>query len=101
MGTSVRKENRYRQQLWTGNDEAGDRRAQRNALKIVREPRKSVHAPEPLPTKRAVKKWMIANADEYDTATQLAEAANIEFDMPESWLDDELHWIWELAVKYA
>ena len=97
----VAHENRYKQRVWSANDESGDRKAQRDILKIVREPRKLVHSPEPLPTKQQVKKWMIQNADEYETATGLAEAANIEFDMPESWLDDELHWIWELADRYA
>ena len=29
--------------------------------------------------------------------TQLAEAAAITFDHPE-WLDDETHWVWDLAV---
>jgi hypothetical protein len=51
--------------------------------------------------KAAVLKWMRLRWDEYETSTELAEAAAHEAleDDHDEWLDDEDHWIWDLAVK--
>jgi hypothetical protein len=46
-------------------------------------------------TRKEVKKWLKENAADYESATELAEAANCEFDLPEDGLDDETHWIWD------
>ena len=35
---------------------------------------------------------------EYENATVLAEAANVVFNMPQSWLDDPDHWVWDEAL---
>ncbi len=44
---------------------------------------------------RHVRNWMRLHADEYDTATQLAESAIAEFDLPEPGVDAR---IWDDAV---
>ena len=51
-------------------------------------------------TKKNVRKWMRSNAEEYGTSTELAEAAAEEFDANHIGgpLDDDTHWIWELAL---
>lgn len=49
------------------------------------------------PGKRSVRNWMVANRDDYQTSTQLAEAAAAQFDFPGDPLSDETHWIWDYA----
>ncbi len=56
-------------------------------------------------TRQQVKRWMQEHAHEhYDCdcvgTTKLAEACADEFEHWE-WLDDETHWIWEVAVEVA
>lgn len=46
-----------------------------------------------------IRQWMRAMAHEYETATKLAEAAATELGLPDEWLDDETHWIWDLAIN--
>lgn len=48
-----------------------------------------------------VKQWMLDNVTDYDNATSLAEAAAHEFNQADTGgpLDDETHWIWDLAIK--
>ena len=41
---------------------------------------------------------MQANASDYETATELAEAAAANFKLAGDPLDDETHWIWDLAL---
>lgn len=55
--------------------------------------------PNDLPTPRQLREWMEVNAEDYDGATALAEAADIHWDLPAWWLDDPDHWIWELASE--
>lgn len=49
----------------------------------------------------AVARWMRAHADEYESATELAEACADAFDVADEGgpLDDETHWIWDLALE--
>jgi len=42
--------------------------------------------------------WMKQAKHEHDNATSLAEAAAHAVDHDE-WLDDEQHWVWELAIQ--
>jgi len=49
------------------------------------------------PLKRQARDYMQAEARNCETATQLAENTAWHFDHDE-WLDDELHWVWELAL---
>ena len=46
-----------------------------------------------------VRKWMRDNASEYETATELVEGAVATFDLPEFWIDDPDHEVWEIALK--
>ena len=39
-------------------------------------------------------------SDNRVTATELAEMAASALDHPE-WLDDETHWVWEIAANFA
>jgi hypothetical protein len=100
MATSVRKENRWKATLQAENDARDKIRRELEALSISRKPRVAVNNVSNLPTKSSVKKWMRDNASEYGSATELAEGANAEFDMPIEWLDDESHWVWELAEAF-
>ena len=48
-----------------------------------------------------VRRWMQLHCNEYESATQLAENCAYYFDPEnsyESWLDDETHWIWDIAI---
>jgi hypothetical protein len=49
--------------------------------------------------RRDVRAWMRHNAKHYETATQLAEAANAVFRLPGDGLDDETHWVWDEAAE--
>ena len=43
--------------------------------------------------------WMRRNAQEFETATELAEAANAALRLPPDAMDDECHWVWEEALS--
>ena len=47
----------------------------------------------------AILNWMYANRHEYDSATKLVEDTNIIFGLPDEWMDDETHWVWDIAVN--
>ena len=49
-------------------------------------------------TPKEVGAWARLHVHEYETATELAEAAAIEFDLPGRGLDDPDHWCWDVAV---
>lgn len=95
---SVRQENRWRRKLWADNDAASDRRREIEAATMVRGIRPPVIPPKGNATRRQVQAWMRNHSSEYDTATQLAEAANIVFDLPGDGLDDDSHWVWDEAA---
>lgn len=45
--------------------------------------------------------WMRRNAEHHDNATSLAEEA-AHYALPEEhdvWLDDDTHWVWDLAIQ--
>ncbi len=46
-----------------------------------------------------VSEWMLFNSNPGDDATLLAETAVDVLDLPQAWLDDETHWIWEAALS--
>lgn len=97
---SVKSENRYR-----SNSIAAARKinADLATAEVLRSPRyNQSHCTSIQITwaeKRSVRNWMRRNADEYQTATELAEAAAAAFDFhggdP---LTEETHWIWDLAA---
>ena len=98
MATSARKENRWKSQVQQQNDSADRLRREMEAAAMIRGPRKPAVSPGPTASRRQVRSWMRLNANEYECATQLAEAANIEFDLPGSGLEDETHWVWDEAA---
>lgn len=97
MTTSARKENRWRRQLKQAADAEADRRRELEILSLARAPRAPI-IPPPNHSRRQVRAWMRRNAHEYETATQLAEAANAALRLPLGSLDDETHWIWDEAA---
>ena len=46
-----------------------------------------------------IRRWMNNNCYDYDTPTQLVEAAAFEF-LVDYWLDDSIHPIWDWALDY-
>ncbi len=72
---------------------------------LVRGAKRVVAAPA---NKNKVKRYMIQVAKNHVdrktgevNTTQLAEDAASEFDESDTWLDDETHWVWDLAVDVA
>lgn len=51
--------------------------------------------------RRDVRLWMRHNAGSYSTATELAEAADEVFRLPDGGLDNETHWVWDEAAEAA
>lgn len=97
---SVKQENRWRKHL---HDEAIDAERKRHAalcMGIKRSPRAPLPQVRSATASRArVRAWMHAAAEDYDTATALAEGANAALELPAGAMDDESHWIWEEAIK--
>lgn len=62
--------------------------------------RRSLTRSDSSATRTEVRRWMRANATEYDGPTQLAEAANAQFELPGQGLDDESHWVWDDAASF-
>ena len=96
---SVRQENRYRKLVISQGREATDRQREIEAAFMVRTPRKPIIPPTPGVRRRDVRAWMHNNAEHYETATEIVEAANIIFCLPEGCLNNETHWIWDEAVN--
>mgnify|MGYP000850353031 FL=1 len=96
---SVQQENRYRKLVISQGRMATDRQREVEAACMVRGPRKPVIPPPPSARRRDVRLWMRHNAEHYETATELAEAANAVFRLPDGGLDDETHWVWDEACE--
>ena len=103
MATSVRKENRWRRQLYAQNSAVSDRLRELEVLAMARSPRSPVPPSSGVvtATRREVRRWMRVNAEEYEGATQLAEAVNAALVLPGNAMDDETHWVWEEAWRAA
>ena len=99
MGTSVRKENRWKKNTQAANDEIDRQRRFAEAMFMDRKPRPAVVPPPPSATRRQVRSWMRCNAEDYECATTLAEGANAALDLPAGAMDDETHWVWEEALS--
>jgi hypothetical protein len=97
MGVS--QENRNRKRIIEQGREADDRKRLIEAATMQRGQRPPVDKPEPSARRRDVRAWMRHNADDYDTATELAEAANSVFRLPDGGLDVETHWVWDEAAE--
>lgn len=99
MATSVRKENRWKQTVYAANDEITRRQREAEAACLVRGPRPAIVPPPPNATRRQVRNWMRRNVEGFESATELAEAANAALDLPPGAMDDEGHWVWEEALS--
>lgn len=42
---------------------------------------------------------MLRNAQDYESATAIAEGANAALDLPNGAMDDPEHWVWDEAVR--
>ena len=100
MATSVRKENRWKRNAQAANDAKSDLRREVESACLVRGPRPALVPPPPNHTRRQVRSWMRRNADDgFETATELAEAANAAMRLTPGAMDDEGHWVWEEAIS--
>ena len=66
---------------------------------MVRGDRHQVIPPSPCATRKQVRRWMRNNAEGFETATELAEAANAALDLPAGAMDNEGHFVWEEALS--
>ena len=96
---SVRQENRWRRTLQENNDRVSDRKREIEAAFMDRKERKESVKPAAFASRRQVRSWMRANADDYDNMTELAEAANATLRIQDEAIDDEAHWIWDEAYE--
>lgn len=96
---SVKQENRYRKLVISQGREATDRQREVEAACMVRGTKNHVISPPPIARRRDVRAWMRHNSEHYETATELAEAANAVFRLPDYVLNDETHWIWDEAYE--
>lgn len=96
---SVKQENRYRKWVIETGRAATDRQREIEAATMERKPRHAAIQPKPNASRRQVRSWMRNNADGFDSATQLAEAANAAIDLPPDAMNDDTHWVWEEAVS--
>ena len=99
MTTSARKENRWKKTLYATHDEIARRQREAEAACLVRGTRPAIVPPPPSATRRQVRNWMRRNVEGFETATELAEAANAALDLPTGAMDDECHWVWEEALS--
>lgn len=96
---SAAMESRWKRRTMAENNEINARKREHEALRLVRGPR-TAHAisASKIPTRLDVRRWMRTNASEYETATELAEAASVELCLPQDWIEEESHWVWDEAV---
>lgn len=96
---SVRQEHRYRKLVIAQGRVATDRQRLAEAMFMERGPRQAITPPPPNASRRQACSWMRRNAEGFETATELAEAANAALRLPHEAMDDEGHWVWEEALS--
>ena len=96
---SVKQENRYKKLVISQGRETSDRQREIEAACMERSPARPKISPPPSARRRDVRAWMRQNAEHYDTATELVEAANTIFRLPDGGLDNETHWAWDEAAE--
>jgi len=96
---SARKEARWKAQGQAKNNQHNALMGMLEGLALTRTPRTPLPASPRSHNRAYVRRWMHVNANEYDSATELAEAANVALRLPADCLDDETHWIWEEAFE--
>lgn len=95
----VKQENRYKRLVISRGMVAADRRILVEAMRMERGPRPALAPPQPNASRRQVRSWMRRNADGFETATELVEAANAAMRLPPEAMDDGGHWVWEEALS--
>ena len=95
----AKKEIRDRKRVIEEGRRITDIQRQIEALHLVRNPRPEPVRPLQSARRRDVRRWMRANYSDYETATQLAEAANAVHRIDDDPLSEETHWIWDEAVE--
>ena len=96
---AVAQENRIRKRIIVEGQRKDDIRRQIEAAHMPRGQRLPAVPPPPAARRRDVRRWMQHNAGDYVTATELAEAANSVFRLPDGGLDNETHWVWDEAAE--
>lgn len=99
MATSVKQENRYRNMVIQQNNAISRHQREMEAMLMERGPRPAVSGPKPSATRHQVRSWMRHNCEGYESATEIAEAANAALDLPSGAMDDESHWVWDEALS--
>lgn len=96
---SVRQERRYKKLVIEQGLAITDRAREIEAATMARKPRVAATPPAPNATRRQCRNWMRRNAQDFECATSLAEAANAVLDLPYGAMDDDGHWVWEEAAN--
>lgn len=96
---AVAQENRIRKRMIEDGQRRCDVMREIEAAHMIRAPRKPSVPPPAAARRRDVRRWMQHNAADYNTATELAEAANAIFRLPDGGLDSETHWVWDEAAE--
>ena len=68
------------------------------ASALARLPSAPAHPPKAFASRAAIKRWMRANAPDYEGETQLVEGANAVLNIDQSLMDDGTSWLWDYAV---
>lgn len=95
----IKSENRNSRRLWEEGHAKNDRARAIEAATMPRVIRPAYVPPVANATRAQVRAWMRSNAEDYECATALAEAANAAFSLPGDGLDDETHWVWDEALN--
>ena len=96
---SAKQESRYRKLIISQGLVATDRQMMMEAIFMDRGTRKPAIKPKNDASRRQVRAWMRNNANDFETATELTEAANAALDFPHGAMDDDGHWVWEEAIS--
>jgi len=92
-------EARWKQRGERENNERHALRGMIEGASLPRGPRGTVQPPLTNHRRSYVRLWLRVNAAEYESATELAEAANAALRLPDDCLDDHTHWIWDEAAE--
>lgn len=97
---SVQQDNRITNRIRKDLDLADRLKVQREAMMLPRKPRQ-VLAPivRDTATRGQIAAWMLRNVADYANETALVEGANCALKLPTGCMDDETHWIWDVAAN--
>lgn len=96
---SAKTESKWSQILASASNARIDNARVAESLFIDRSARPAASLPASIATRKQVRNWMRRNAD--DNESLLAENAVAALNLPQSWLDDSTHWLWDEALAVA